>query len=935
MPLDTIFVVHHTHTDVGFTNDQPIFWEMQYRFIDDALRLIDRFAGNPPDSRFCWTVETTCGLDAWLETASGRDVDRLIAADKAGLLEVMAMQTNNTPLLDTYQLIESLRPVQRLRRDYGLDIRHAMNCDVNGQNWTLTDLLLDAGIEGFSMAVNHHFGGPPHPRPNVFLWQAPSGRALPTHNGWQYSKANDFGLGDDSDDRFTEWLPQIETYLAEIGYPLPFLMLQGFHPFGDNGSAWGAFAEFARRWNASGRAPRIVTATPRMFWARVKEHLTDLETMRGDWTDYWNFGCISSARETTITRTTRSRLYRSDALFAVLNGFIAQSAEDASNKNLSETDAEHPELVEGCGLADAPAALRRAQDDWETESPIASRKISASPAAKWSRRTHQLYRDPAWQALNLYGEHTWGADTAANEPQLEDSLAMDNHKKHLAYAARSLSLLLERDALADFSHFIPRNDATDLLIFNPLPWDRTICGPIPKNVLIPRGQGDDLTSSRHFLWRMAQPTDFWTGRSQTDFHGGMGWLLAPTTVPAFGYAVVGWDALVSMTEAEESDGAIIENGRYRITFDTQSGGIISLFDKQLEYEWMDASAGHPLHGFVHEEVADHDAPEPRKLLCTVNWIADTATERGWHPDWQANRSAPGRLLLHKVYRLPFATVVEQILDHAWIGKICQRVLLPDAGDQIEFQSEWQMGTTNHPEATYLLFPFNLPDAQARFDVGGVPVRPHLDQLAGSCRDYFTVQGWVDFNNGKHGVTIAAPENPMVQLGDFHFAQDQQDVTLERAMLLGWVTNNYWETNFPGAQPGVVTARYVVQPYAGEFDEARAHRLAAEAAHARPLVQHLGEPAALELLPVAGTLLHLPQPPVLTLSLRGAADGGVLLTLFNASDAPQTTVVSSGLVHIHSAQRCDLFGDPLDALPVNDGAIEVTLAPRRIVTLALS
>jgi alpha-mannosidase len=897
MPLDTIYVVHHTHTDVGFTNDQPIFWEMQYRFIDDALRLIDRYAGNPPDSRFRWTVETTCGLDAWLKTASGREIDRLIAADRGGLLEVMAMQNHNTPLLDTVQLIESLRPVQRLRRDYGLDIRHAMNCDVNGQNWPLADLLLDAGIEGFSMAVNHHFGGPPHPRPNVFLWQAPSGRALPTHNGWQYSKANDFGLGDESDERFTEWLPQIEAYLVEIGYPLPFLMLQGFHPFGDNGSAWGAFAEFARRWNESGRTPRIITATPRMFWARVKEHTADLETLRGDWTDYWNFGCISSARETTIARTTRSRLYRADSLFAVLNSFTAEDAEDAENKQISAT--------------------------------------SALSAVKWSRRTQQLYRDPAWQALNLYGEHTWGADTASTEPQLEDSLAMDSHKKNQAYIARSLSLLLERDALADFAHFVPRNDATDLLIFNPLPWERTISGPIPKNMLIPRGLGDDATSSRHVLGRMAQPTDFWTGRAQTDFHGGMGWLLAPTSVPAFGYTVVGWDALTDMASAAERADAIIENQRYRLTFDTLKGGITSLFDKQLNREWVDPSAGYPLHGFVHEEVADHEHPEPRKLLCTVNWIADTATERGWHPDWQANLSGPTRLLLHKVYRLPFATVVEQILEHARIGKIYQRVLVPDAGGEIEFQSEWQMGTTIHPEATYLLFPFNMPDAQARFDVGGVPVRPHLDQLAGSCRDYFTVQGWVDFNNGEHGVTIATPENPLVQLGDFHFAHNQQDVTLERAMLLGWATNNYWETNFPGRQPGAVTARYVIQPYAGAFDEARVHKLAAEAAHARPAIQHMGEPAAPELLPAAGTLLHLPQPPVLTVSLRAAPDGGALLTLFNASDEPQTAAVSSGLVHIRAARRCDVFGEPFDTLPVNDGAIEVTLAPRRTVTLALS
>ena len=915
MRLDTIYVIHHTHTDVGFTNDQPIFWEMQYRFIDEALSLMQRYEGNPPDSRFRWTIETTCGLDAWLKTASSRAIDRLITADKAGLLEVMAMQTNNTPLLDTTQLIESLRPVDRLRRDYGLDIHYAMNCDINGQNWTLADILLDAGIEGFSMAINHHFGGPPHPRPNVFLWQTPSGRVLPAHNGWQYSKANEFGLANDTDEVFLEWLPKIETYLTEINYPLPFIVLEGFHPYGDNGSAWGAFAEFAHRWNKSGQAPKIVTATPRMFWERVKDHHADLQTVRGDWTDYWNFGCISSARETTIARTTRNRLQNADAVFAALNALTPFLTPDPSPTGRGGQDSLLPS-GEGQGRRNEP--------------------VEVMSEKSWSHRAFSLYRDPAWHALNLYGEHTWGADTASNEPQLEDSLAMDNHKKNLAYTARSLSLILERDALADFSHFVPRNDPTDLLVFNPLPWERTISGSIPKNVLIPRGLNDDPSSSRHFIGRMAQPTDFWTGRTETGWHGGMGWQLKPTTVPAFGYVVVNWDSLTSMIEASESDGAVIENERYHITFDTQKGGITSLFDKRLNHEWVDSSAGYPLHGFVHEEVADHESPEPRKLLCTVNWMTDTATPRGWHPDWQANRTRPGKVLLHKVYRLEFATVVEQIIEHPYIGKISQRTFISDNNDAIEFQSEWQMGTTIHPEATYLLFPFNISNAQARFDVGGVPVRPHLDQIPGSCRDYFTVQGWVDFNNGERGVTIATPENPMVQLGDFHFAHDQQDITLERAMFLGWVTNNYWETNFPGAQPGVVTARYAILPYAGNFDESRAHRFASETGHSRPLITHLGEQqAASDALPESGTLLHLPTPPILTLNLRSASEDGATLTLFNASDEPQITTISSGLIRINSAHLCDIYGNTLETLTIHNGAVKITMTPRQTLTLALN
>jgi hypothetical protein len=100
------------------------------------------------------------------------------------------------------------------------------------------------------------------------------------------------------------------------------------------------------------------------------------------------------------------------------------------------------------------------------------------------------------------------------------------------------------------------------------------------------------------------------------------------------------------------------------------------------------------------------------------------------------------------------------------------------------------------------------------------------------------------------------------------------------------------------------------------------------------VQHLGEPAGQEVLPATGTLLHLPQPPILTLSLHASNDGGALLTLFNASDETQPATVECGLVKISTAHRCDLFGSHLEALPVNDGLLEISIAPRQMVTLSV-
>src|SRR5436309_6626023 len=105
---------------------------------------------------------------------------------------------------------------------------------------------------------------------------------------------------------------------------------------------------------------------------------------------------------------------------------------------------------------------------------------------------------------------------------------------------------------------------------------------------------------------------------------------------------------------------------------------------------------------------------------------------------------------------------------------------------------------------------------------------------------------------------------MVQLGDFHFGHNQSHFELERALYLSWVTNNYWETNFRAYQPGKVTARYVVLPHQGGFDESSAHRFGMEVS--TPVIMQsafeLARPNAN--LPRASRLLTLPEPPIVVL-----------------------------------------------------------------------
>lgn len=508
------------------------------------------------------------------------------------------------------------------------------------------------------------------------------------------------------------------------------------------------------------------------------------------------------------------------------------------------------------------------------------------------------------------------------------------------------------------------SDEDEVFLFNPLPWDREISGPIPGHVLSARGGDDDQTAGRHYQDRDPIHPPLAT-QDDVDYNPGLygssAVLLEPTMVPGYGFVVASSDALASQDNIKESERGSIETDRYDVTFDRDRGGITSLYDKTLEYEWVDEDAEHPIGGFVHEEVADRDTSKPRQRL--FQWPSDEWHDAaiglgdnpsGFQSDWYARQTIPESVRQHRVYETPFGYDVRQeLVVPALPSDVTLRMVFPRDGDEIVVDAQWDMGLETHPESTYLMFPFSLDDPTPRFDVGGEAVQIDEDQLPESVQDYVTVQKWAALDNDDRGMVVGCPLNPMVQFGDARFGDDERSLSLDRGHLRGWITNNYWDTNFRAHQPGVVQARYHLVPHDGAFDESFAHQRGSEAELWEPLAQTAGEtPVSEPPLESAGQLLDLPSPPTLVQQVRptGGDEGGtwpgyattgdaesadMLVLLKNASDERRTATIGSAALNIAEAERRTPLGGPTEGdLLIADGLVNVDLDPRETVAVAL-
>ena len=187
---------------------------------------------------------------------------------------------------------------------------------------------------------------------------------------------------------------------------------------------------------------------------------------------------------------------------------------------------------------------------------------------------------------------------------------------------------------------------------------------------------------------------------------------------------------------------------------------------------------------------------------------------------------------------------------------------------------------------------------------------------------------MDVHTPQAGLTLACPDMPIASVGGFNFGQ--RSLSIDRSgkpLLLGWLLNNYWTTNFRVSQPGFLRYHYELATHAG-FDPVAAARLAAFARG--PLNAH---PSVTAAQPETITLAAVDGDSVVIAAVQRQPQGACVW-LQNLASGPRTATVRLPQTGIASAAVCDSLGRPGSALPVTDGGVRVEVPARGVVGILL-
>jgi hypothetical protein len=380
-----LYLLHHTHTDIGYTHVQTEVEQLHHKYLQEAIELAKQTQDNPEEARFKWNTEVMWAVDSYLAEADSDQRKAFLDAVNKGWIELDGLYANElTGLCNQEELIHLTEAGRRISAQCKVPLQAAMISDIPGYTWALVSAMAQSGIRYFSIGPNtgHRIGSfletwadkpfywiSQDGKDTVLCWVAGKGYSW-FHTGLGFihlkNKLNEKSI--------FEYVSQLKN----SGFPYDMTAFR-YNIGSDNGPPDPYLADAVKNWNEKYESPRIIISTvSESFRIFEEKYGSQLPVYKGDWTPYWEDGAASSALETAQNRQATERLVQAEALWAIID----------------------------------PGHF-----------PI------------------EKFYD-AWRNVLLFDEHTWGSWNSISEPENPFTLKQWAIKKNFATITDSLSKLL-------------------------------------------------------------------------------------------------------------------------------------------------------------------------------------------------------------------------------------------------------------------------------------------------------------------------------------------------------------------------------------------------------------------------------------------------------------------------------------------------------------
>ena len=439
--IKTIFVIPSSHWDYGFVDTPNAVKRTIKPHLDAVIAACDA------DPQFRWTIESVWQLEAWLEqTKDPAQIQHLSDLLRKGQIGLSAAYGSvHTEFMGTEELNHLVSAGSQVEQRFGVHPTVAMMNDVPGFSLRLPQVLARSGIRYFITGSNTGLGGGAALWPGKvpFYWESPDGSRVfvwqtQGKNGGYTEGMADYYLAPDAEDPYfhtkfypKEWkglsnleimqrgIDKLVKQYTDAGYHQSAVAVLFMHDAIGPEYETKYLLPSVRAWNASGRSPHIVVATPSEYFSRLESSAAKTApTYMGDWSGLWAEVKLNSPAMSADARFLQDRLPQTETLWSLLTMQKLASAYPGKEIESDYTDLFHYDEHNGAGQGGWPDVLTRQQvleqnleySDWLRSGRESASGLFAAGLAKLApvisrprdgERTVLVYNPRSWTRSQL------------------------------------------------------------------------------------------------------------------------------------------------------------------------------------------------------------------------------------------------------------------------------------------------------------------------------------------------------------------------------------------------------------------------------------------------------------------------------------------------------------------------------------------------------